>query len=170
MAIQLDSDIGAKVWSLVNGEQPFFTQRYHLLKVIGSAIPGQAVVVKLSDPISFGSDARSIALVWDDAVLDNTGIQNEGESAAYSVNQSGNSLSVWIDSEVPAQVTLMSAEDARREVNDDNKSLPDKVRETVASQRDDNMLILGGVGVIVVILIGALAYALPKTKITVPLV
>jgi hypothetical protein len=169
MSFYADNDRGAKVWELINGPQGFFTSRMFPLASFTGALPGQAVTVALQDITNLFSDTRQIALVWDDSEIDNVGLQDEGTTAAYQVNKTGDTLTVWCDTDVPGQVRLLSKDDAQSVVADDNQSvgesIADKLTRLQKESNEQNLKILVGVGVVAVIFIVAAAYALPRTKI-----
>ncbi len=178
-----DATLGNRVCSAAFNEpcDGFFGFGRGAFTEIGSVTSpkaGDSVVVKLSDPSSLLSDTRRIIMIFDNDPLRvfKVANQQEGTIQSYDITETpdANSIHLWVDnSDVEAvDLRLLRTPDARRIVADGSKSFGDVIADAgealkeereAADKRARNLMILGGVLVVVIVI--AAAYALPKIKI-----
>lgn len=166
------ADRGSTIFKLVRGREPNFTESgFAPLATFDGVRAGQSVVVAMDDPANFGSDIRTVALVYDDVNLISQSPQEEGTTKSYPVDRvAGNRLTVWVDkSGVDARVNVMSREDALKTVENSDvgalEELGNTLEKQAEKQRQQANRILIGVAAVIVIVVVAAAYALPRVKI-----
>lgn len=165
------ADKGAEIFELVNGRAPgFMDDGFVPLQTFDNVKPGTSVVVALEDPINFGSDLRTIALIFDDAQVLTRAPQEEGTVKSYPIDKiMGQRLTVWVDKAVDARVNVLSRDDAIKAVENSDLTVLDELGKSIDEQAEKQRKTVNrtliGVGVIVTVLIVAAAYALPKVKL-----
>lgn len=166
-------DVGLQIHEAIFGATPFVMKPFVKLQDLGTPPAGSVVSVTMEDPFTFGSDTRTIALVWDDnpALIATFGTMEEGSSKSFPVGPIvGKSLSVWCDDSIECRIITTTATDAQKIEEQHNEGTADglfeKFRELQKAATDQMNVILIGGAVVVVIGIIAAAWALPRSKIT----
>jgi hypothetical protein len=150
----------------------FFDTEFVKVAEAGNPGIGGVVAVRLSDPLSLGSDQRQIGIVVDDDPnrLVATATMDEGSVQAFTIDQPGAKISVWADKAVPCTMSFHTSIDEAKAIADaeDGTFLDDiaaELKRQQAAAREQTNQILIGVAVLAVVIVVAFAYVAPKIKI-----
>jgi hypothetical protein len=121
-------DIGNKICTLIDGEACGFLKDYVEARRINvSELPGASrfvIDVKVSDPVSIGSDTRSIGLIWDNEVLQGKAKVDEGQTARFEINgvKGKDFLSIYCDDDTPIEVEVMTVAQAATKTEEEKRA------------------------------------------------
>ncbi len=172
-----DSDRLGRIAELITGQPAggFFAKDFYEVGALDGWRAGEALVVTLDDPLSIRSDTHTVALIWDDKLLEQKTRMDEGTSRPFVISTvKGTRLSVWIDTDnVPVNVSsrmpASQAVDAAKEAEKDGfDALVDAAEKEKLRQERLIGNVLFGVGVVVVVGLIAAAYAIANTKMQLP--